>query len=315
MFRVARPRRLRSLRLSRAVGSLAVATLALTLLAAVAIGAPAFAQSRGCYRCPDMSIHIGPFSFPNPFASPPPSEGVWRSDDRRSRRHSASENRDGRRQAYGGGGSMYVCVRTCDGSFFPLPYSGASGASLEAVCQALCPNAAVGLYTMPFGGTIDEGASVAGERYTALPNALKFQQTYDPNCSCRRPDQSWADALAAAERRFGHRSHDIVVTVEASAQMSRPKPDPNAQATARNGANPIGDAALGAADSVNSGLDVEGVDTRLKAATAAVSRETSGIQDDEANEAVHLGLKAGRVVEDSAPDGGTRRVRILAPSF
>ncbi len=305
MFRVARPRRLLSPRVSRLSGPIpirgpfAVATLA--LLGAVAIIAPANAQSM---------IHIGPFSFPNPFARPPaPSEGVWRSEDRPSHRHSASE----KRQLLGG--SMSVCVRTCDGSFFPLPYSGASGATLGEVCQALCPNAAVELYTMPFGGTIDEAASLTGERYAALPNAFKFQQTYDPACSCRRPGQSWAEALAAAERRFGHHTHDILVTVEASAEMSRPKLGPAAQATARNAVLPPGDAAPGAAASLDPGLDVEGVDTRLKAATAAVSRETSGIQEDEANVGAHFGLKAGRVVEERMPDGGTRRVRILAPSF
>jgi hypothetical protein len=286
-----------------------VATLALALLTTVAIGLPAFAQNAACARCSDSFFHIGPFSFPNPFARPPPPSEGFRIEDRPSRRHGPSE----RRQAFGG--SMSVCVRTCDGSFFPLPYSGASGATLEEVCQALCPGASVELYSMPFGGTIDEGASATGARYAALPNAFKFQQTYDPNCSCRRPDQSWADALAAAERRFGHHSHDIIVTAEASAEMSRPKPGPAAQATARNAAPPPGTPAPGAAESLDPGLDVEGVDTRLKAATAAVSRETSGIEESQANGGAHFGLKAGRVIEDSAPDGGTRRVRILAPSF
>ena len=218
-----------------------MATLALAFIAAVCFGAAAFAQA--CGRCNDNSIHIGPFSFPNPFARPsPPSEGVG-GDDRPSHRHSASD----RRHSSGGGGAMRVCVRTCDGSFFPLPYSGASGMTLEEVCQALCPNATMALYTMPFGGTIDEGASATGARYMALPNALKFQQTYDPTCSCRRPNESWADALAEAERLFGHHSHDILVTAEESAEMSRPKPDPSAQATARSGVPPPAAAAPGAA--------------------------------------------------------------------
>ena len=103
--------------------------------------------------------------------------------------------------------------------------------------------------------------------------------------------------------------------------MARPKPDPSLQATAA--AKPVlpaadgaaSAAALGAAESLDSGLDVEGVDTRLKAATAAVSRETSGIQEEEMHVGVRLGLKAGRVVEERAPDGGTRRVRILSPSY
>src|SRR3984957_7198575 len=49
-------------------------------------------------------------------------------------------------------GSYAVCVRTCDGSFFPVSYSGAGSRSdsLEDVCRALCPNADMALYSFPF---------------------------------------------------------------------------------------------------------------------------------------------------------------------
>jgi hypothetical protein len=40
-----------------------------------------------------------------------------------------------------------VCVRTCDGAFFPVSYFGADSRAetLEQVCQSLCPNADVAL--------------------------------------------------------------------------------------------------------------------------------------------------------------------------
>ncbi len=268
----------------------------------------------------DTSIHIGPFSFPNPFvaSAPAPAERVRRNWERREssdaapRRRVASTGSDNAKKGGLPGGSVFVCVRTCDGSFFPLPYSGASGASLEEICQALCPNAAVALYSMPFGGTIDQAVSLTGSPYTAQPNALKFQQAYETTCSCRRPGQSWADALAAAEARFGHRSHEMVVTAEVSAEMARPKPAPNAKPTA---AKPGDDKALGAADSADPGLDANGVDTKLKAAAATISRETSGIKDEAAGAGSHFGLRQGKVVEEDNPDGGRRRVRILTPMF
>ena len=121
-------------------------------------------------------------------------------------------------------GSYAVCVRTCDGSFFPVSYSGAGSRadSLEEVCRSLCPNADVALYSFPLGGTIDQAVSSTGERYVDMPNALKFQQTFDSSCSCRRKGESWAQALANAEARYGHESHDILVTPEKSAEMSRP---------------------------------------------------------------------------------------------
>src|ERR1700734_1614422 len=64
-------------------------------------------------------------------------------------------------------GSYAVCVRTCDGSFFPVSYSGAGSRadSLEDVCRSLCPNADMALYSFPFGGTVDEAEAPSGEPY------------------------------------------------------------------------------------------------------------------------------------------------------
>ena len=136
-------------------------------------------------------------------------------------------------------GSYAVCVRTCDGSFFPVSYSGASS-RFEDVCRSLCPNADVQLYSFPFGGTIEQAVSVTGERYVDMPNALKFQQSFDPTCSCRSKGESWAQALAAAEAKYGHEARDILVTPEKSIEMSRPivakvSTDPKAKGGKANG--------------------------------------------------------------------------------
>ena len=145
-------------------------------------------------------------------------------------------SRPGNRARKGSGvqahaGSYAVCVRTCDGSFFPVSYSGAGSRadSLEDVCRALCPNADMALYSFPFGGTIDEAESPSGEPYANLPNAGKFEKSFDPSCSCRRKGESWAEALADAEARYGHQKHDILVTPEKSAEMARPIIDPKAK--------------------------------------------------------------------------------------
>ena len=148
-------------------------------------------------------------------------------------RQSAPSGEKGGVQAHSG--SYAVCVRTCDGSFFPVSYSGAGSRadSLEDVCRALCPNADMALYSFPFGGTVDEAASPTGEPYANLPNAGKFEKTYDPSCSCRRKGQTWAEALADAEARYGHEKHDILVTPEKSAEMARPIIDPKAKLAIR----------------------------------------------------------------------------------
>jgi Protein of unknown function (DUF2865) len=218
-------------------------------------------------------------------------------------------------------GSYAVCVRTCDGSFFPVSYTGAGSRadSLEDVCRALCPNADVALYSFPFGGTIDGAASSAnGEPYANLPNAGKFQQTYDPNCSCRRKGQSWAEALADAEARYGHEKHDILVTPEKSAEMARPIVDPKAKAAADAKASPATPATPGAPP-VDPGsatvLDANGVEAKLGAAAATVSREASGIAGSDTQGAKSFSLNQGRTVEVTGPDGVKRSVRIVGPTL
>jgi hypothetical protein len=260
-------------------------------------------------------------------------------------RQSAPSGEKGGVQAHSG--SYAVCVRTCDGSFFPVSYSGAGSRadSLEDVCRALCPNADMALYSFPFGGTVDEAASPTGEPYANLPNAGKFEKAYDPSCSCRRKGQTWAEALADAEARYGHEKHDILVTPEKSAEMARPIIDPkaiidpksklaidskgkpivpNASLLAGPGAPPVlgpvpGSGASPAAPSLDTAtapvLDANGADTKLSAAAAAVSREGSGIAGDDLQNATSFSVKQGRMVEVTGSDGVKRSVRIVGPSL
>lgn len=143
------------------------------------------------------------------------------------------------------GGSQAVCVRTCDGGFFPLPLSSRHSAdSLTDMCQALCPGTEVSVYTRNPDLEIKTAVSLHGSPYMDMPNALKFQKSFDPACTCRPPGKSWAEALANAENVLGNqRKGDIYVTPEKSAEMSRPKLDPKARsailgdAPATTGAN------------------------------------------------------------------------------
>ena len=79
-------------------------------------------------------------------------------------------------------GSYAVCVRTCDGSFFPVSYSGAGSRtdSLEEVCRALCPNADVALYSFPFGGTIDGAEFGVGRALRQFAERRKIRAKLRP---------------------------------------------------------------------------------------------------------------------------------------
>jgi Protein of unknown function (DUF2865) len=273
-----------------------------------ALLASAFAETSGCARCGggESSPTVGvapPFRGFNTFSR-------LEAPRRRIRMESA-----GRREA--GGGAYAVCVRTCDGSFFPVTYFGkrSRADSLEEVCQAQCQNAEVKLYSFPLGGTIDEAVSSTGEPYGSLPSAHKFEASYDSRCSCRRPGESWAEALAAAEAKYGHDAHDILVTPEKSAEMSRPVEAPRtvsarAEVTKTDAATLTDESGPAPLE-----LDINGVDTKLSAAAASISRETSGIKDESAERRAVYRLNEGQTVEEKAPDGSPRRVRIIAPAF
>jgi len=67
------------------------------------------------------------------------------------------------------GGPQTVCVRTCDGYFFPLSNNTGNG---DEMCQALCPGTETLAYGMSAGGDIQNAASRStGQPYSSLANA------------------------------------------------------------------------------------------------------------------------------------------------
>jgi hypothetical protein len=121
-----------------------------------------------------------------------------------------------------------VCVRMCDGFFYPISYvaNASKFADDEKTCRASCPAAETQLYIHRNPGEgINEAVSVNGQQpYTALPNAFKYRASLDQSCSCRRPGESWAHALKAAEDPTVEQG-DIVVNEQRARQLSQPRVD------------------------------------------------------------------------------------------
>jgi hypothetical protein len=212
------------------------------------------------------------------------------------------------------GGSKAVCVKTCDGSFFPVSYTAYSGkfSTLEDICRAQCPNAEVTLFSYPASGDIEQAISSTGARYVDSPNALKFRTSFDPNCSCRRKGETWADALASAEAKLGHEaSSDIIVTQQKADELSRPKIDPKAKPTPIP--TPAATSALGVKPVP--GTDINGVDTTLSEAAANLGHDTSGIASGNAHTGAHVGTDQGQWIEVVGPDGVKRKVRTIDPTL
>jgi hypothetical protein len=133
-----------------------------------------------------------------------------------------------------------VCVRTCDGYYFPISYSTTASrfADDQHACQRLCPAAEATLYAFRNPGEgMEQAMSINGQPYTALPTAFQYRKQFTPTCSCRRPGQSWADALKDADDSSTLESGDIVVTDKNASALSQVPQTPAAKAAAKAGAN------------------------------------------------------------------------------
>jgi hypothetical protein len=120
-----------------------------------------------------------------------------------------------------------VCVRTCDGFFYPISFATvpAKFQDDERTCQQMCPATEVGLYTYRNPGEeVSQAVSLSGTPYKQLANAFKYRQEFNPSCSCKRPGQSWTEALGPNDPTLER--GDVIVTDEKAKALSQPKADP-----------------------------------------------------------------------------------------
>ena len=194
------------------------------------------------------------------------------------------------------GGSRVVCVRACDGFFFPLPSNRREGA--EDMCQALCPSTQTLVYFMSGDGVIERAGNREGKPYTELPNAGKYKKSFDPACSCRKADESWATALQPAENMLKSGRGDMIVTEEKAEELSRPK---TVAASRKPAPTPAAEA------------DEEAPVDPSTLPTA--SHESSGIGPQTINEEQTVGAREGQVRETVGQGGQRAKVRVVAPNI
>lgn len=98
-----------------------------------------------------------------------------------------------------------LCVRTCDGYYFPISYSTVRSrfATDEQICKSSC-QADVKLFVHPNpGGEVEQAVTATGERYTDMPNAFRYREQYVSDCKCS-PDPWTAEAREIyAQRALG----------------------------------------------------------------------------------------------------------------
>lgn len=141
----------------------------------------------------DYEIQAQKIKNKNPFAS------LWQDED------GPNGPRGG---SYGGapGQTTYrtVCVRLCDGYYFPVSFATVENhfdRDIET-CESQCAAPAKLYYYQNPGGSIEQATAVREKTpYTGLKTAFRFRKEYVQGCSCKQAEFTPVPADRAPERK------------------------------------------------------------------------------------------------------------------
>lgn len=171
-----------------------------------------------------------------------------RPDEHKTKRPSAGPKLNARQSAPDPGPASFadgyrtVCVRLCDGYFYPISSSTTpqNFARDESVCQNGCTSP-----SKLFVFKIREGSPATmvdreGKPYSGLETAFKFRASYNPACECK--PKPWSEEAANAHRIYaleerkakGEENVDRELTILKSVVTEQ-----NRQARMRSGAAPL----------------------------------------------------------------------------
>ena len=145
-----------------------------------------------------------------------------------------------------GGPYRTMCVRSCDGYFFPLRHNAKhrNFASDAKSCRAACGTEARLFYYSLNGGSTETMIDLAGRKYKELPHAFGFRKALVQGCACKPVPWSYdevarhrqyeeVDAAAATAKE---RDLSIEPVAPAESAGSAPKEPSSVQNAARDAA-------------------------------------------------------------------------------
>ncbi len=148
-----------------------------------------------------------------------------------------------------GGTYRALCVRLCDGYYFPIA-SAAKRSQFKtdsAACQSMYAGEGLAkLFVQRQGADVTDATSLDGERYGDQSYALAYRSSYDPSCAIELKN-----GLAALAHRYGE-AQPAASANAAGEQVPKPLPVPRPVATEdpETKANAIGDLSIAEAKSV-----------------------------------------------------------------
>jgi hypothetical protein len=119
-------------------------------------------------------------------------------------REPSRRSRDSARPRRDSGTYRTLCVRSCDGYYFPISFSTTRQhlAEDEVTCQQLCPGGGDLYYHSVRSEGPEQMRSMKGDAYADLENAFRYRDVLDQSCTCGTsagaPISTPADALTVA---------------------------------------------------------------------------------------------------------------------
>jgi hypothetical protein len=112
-----------------------------------------------------------------------------------------------------------LCVRLCDGFYFPISSSAARSELARDAdkCSALCSAEASLFYYSAAGGSVDTMVDLTGRAYTSMPNAFKYRKTLVKGCRCR--PQPWSET--ELQRHRAYESEEVAANVRSPTEAER----------------------------------------------------------------------------------------------
>lgn len=148
----------------------------------------------------------------------------WQSEVRPER--SPGSRAPAARAPAGGGTYRTLCVRTCDGYYFPISFKATrSKFSADSVsCLQRCSGAGARLFVHRNPGQeIKSAVDLRGNRYVDLEHAFRYRKELVDGCDCK--PALWAETGAGAGQAEG--GWQSSVQSAASVELPARRPSPN----------------------------------------------------------------------------------------
>lgn len=118
-----------------------------------------------------------------------------------------------------------LCVRLCDGFFFPISFQTTrKGLEVDAArCQAKCGSGAQLFFHANPGGDVASARSFTGLQYESLPNAFRHLKARVPNCGCT--PEPWSTSEQERHRAYAEAERAAKDARATAKQAATPPPE------------------------------------------------------------------------------------------